>query len=769
MENIPQDVLHSTYQSALIDGPAEFLRSVANDFRDRADKERALKRKAWQSRSKELDSVDGHLTAYAEQLAAFIVNNPDGVTLVDDDADQRVAAGGPAGAEEPSAIPAPLCGDWIGDIAGKCTLYAGHGGSFHANVRTRKGVDIYQAWPIGTGIRPVSTFSTALERSEWIAVNQPLPGNTGRCASFRRADPDDQTVCGLERGHEGQHGTKTDDPLGFITWPRKHTGHVCGDVVVMPDGTALNCARELGHDGTEHHDGRYLFWPRGQGTSRLVRVCDDCNRDQHVCHGCGEPIGHFAGDCGKGCTDDPPTEITDAKITSISLGPDGITTHITAQTPDGPAKIAFTDPNPQVIVPPCGDPHDIDSESTSAQDSCMLPSKHTGKHIGYTGARWEQVAATLGEQAEQQRQAMIPGQRAESDGPVTVSVMTPAAHMVAEMKEEVSATVEGLSNPFAQPPAAPSYATMTISGSTEPEEPAVPRAEFLPPHLVPGAPRERYSVSSVDAMADCGLKFRLKYRDGVAATNISWAGVGGKAFHEVVRIIECEHAERTAQWGPDAPLLDQERSAATLWKQCFADQIAQEEESSGIPSERWRATNGGREDRAWWLHAGEDMVRKYIQWRPGFLAEGWTLLRTPAGAPAQEIEFDVAVGGPGGVMNKGFIDAAWVNQDKGTIRIVDYKSGTSDNKPFQLKTYGHALRALGALDGWKVEGAFYDARKAQWSGAPLTLSADDDAEVEYRFQSTAAADRAGIFLARPSSFCGGCEVKASCPIMAKKG
>lgn len=732
MENIPQDVLYEAFEASRADPSYDFLRLVGRHFADAAAKTRALRRKSWQSTSRELDGVADHIRAYADQLEQFGINNVNGdvITVGDDETrweDPRDTVNGET--DQPATVA-----------------------------------------PAAKGKK----------------AKPQLPGNTDRCASFRRATPDDPFVCDRDRGHEGDHMTVQGD-----TWPRTPSGHVCGDVVILHDGTALNCARPLGHDGDEHHDGRYQFWPRGVGTSRQVRTCERCNLDRHDCPGCGEPIGHYAG----ACTDcaqlvgDEPVVITDAKITSISLGPDGITTHITAQTPDGPAKIASTDPNPQVTVPPCGDGQP-GAFSPDVRDSCMLPQGHTGKHIGYTGARWEQVApaATLGEQADQMRATMIPGPRPESDGPTTVSTMTPSAVMVAEMKEEVSATVSDivepppgefppplLSNPFAAPqPAevsahlnggspAVTMAGMSIVGTTEPE---APRAEFLPPHLVPGSPRERYSVSSVDAMADCGLKFRLKYRDGVAATNISWAGVGGKAFHEVVRIIEREHAESTdGRWSAAMALLDQERTAATLWKNCFADEIEKEEASSGVPSAQWRATNGGKEGYDWWLHSGEEFVRAYIRWRPAFLAEGWTLLRQPNGETAQEIEFDVSVAG---VMNKGFIDAAWINVDKGVIRVVDYKSGTSDNKPFQLKTYGHALRQLGALGDYRVEGAFYDARKPRWAADPMVLSADDDAEVEYRFQSTAAADRAGIFLARPSSYCGGCEVKASCPIMASK-
>jgi hypothetical protein len=40
-----------------------------------------------------------------------------------------------------------------------------------------------------------------------------------------------------------------------------------------------------------------------EAVSALVYSCNECNYDRHTCPGCGEPIGHGDGDCGKDCTD----------------------------------------------------------------------------------------------------------------------------------------------------------------------------------------------------------------------------------------------------------------------------------------------------------------------------------------------------------------------------------------------------------------------------------------------------------------------------------
>jgi hypothetical protein len=739
MENIPQDVLYEAFEAGRAE-PASFLRVVGRHFADAAEKTRALRKKSWQSTSRELDGVADHIRRYAEQMEQFAANNPDGVSLVGDD-EQRA--------------------EWAAEMDADVSAV------------------------------PAKAKKEAPQ----------LPGNTGRCASFRRADPGDGAVCALERGHDGNHVTDA-----LEAWPRTHSGAVCGDVVILHDGTALNCARPLGHDGDEHYDGRYRLWPRGVGTRREMRVCERCNYDKHQCPGCGEPLNHFDDSVCDGCK--------------------------ARETDDGPIPPA-PKPNPGT-VPPCHDrQRDDDGHHHEDATVCMLPKGHTGKHIGYTGARWDQVApaATLGEQADQMRAAMIPGQRetveqlteSEFVEAAKAALASPAAVMVAEMKEEVSATVadftmgrqtehgpiepprvNGVAEQFmghaavSEPLGAPTFVgnPFLTAGGMVPEDaslignpfqaitsaiarevgalgnpfqaPPPPPAAFLPPHLVPGAAKSHQSHSSITTMEKCGLQYRLKYRDGIGDDTPAWWNVAGTAFHTIVQKIEAAHASLPIHWAPDGNLMEDERAAHAYWRETFDDLVAETERSSGRARSTWKAAKGGKEGEAFWREYGGDLARMYVAHRRRFLAEpeGWRLLSKPGGEGwAHEVEFNTTVDG---VLLKGFIDAAWISADGATILVEDFKSGSSEGDPLQPKLYGAALRALGFIGDRRVIARFYEARKGA-HGATMELTTADDAEVSYRANTAQAMDRAGIFPPSPSGYnCSTCAVKSRCPIMASR-
>lgn len=730
MDDIPQEVLYDA-RMAGTEHPVPFLTLIGQHFADMAERTRALRRKSWQSKSKELDGVAGHIRAYADQLAAFIANNPDGVSLVGE---------GETRWEDP-----------------------------------RDTVNGETDQPVAKGKK----------------AKPQLPGNTGRCASFRRANPDDTVICSRERGHEGDHSG--DDGHDVDTWPRTPSGAVCGDVVILPDGTALNCARPLGHDGDEHHDGRYQFWPRGVGTSRYVRTCERCNMDTHGCPGCGEPVGHYGVVCA-GCK---AREIDDGPIVPPAEPP------LRPMTPTELDDEALA----MAQEPPLATGDDIFPNQCSSRhdgERCMLPGApmHTGKHKGTKGTAWDQVAAepaaTLGDIAEQQRATMvIPEQRPASDpvpqlaGPEFVAAAqaaiasTPAGVLVAEMKEEVSAPVATLPNPFAPRtvteftlPAGADGGIGAVLGNPFqliPAPPVEPPAVFLPPHLVPGEPKAHQSHSSITTMEKCGLQYRLKYRDGIGDDTPAWWNVAGTAFHTVVQAIEAAYAETVAAqlvggpWDIDAPLVNQERVAASRWKAEFAELVERTEKESGKARSTWKAAKGGKEGEAFWREFGGDLARMYVGHRRKFLAEpeGWRLLNKPNGEGwAHEVEFNATVDG---VLLNGFIDSVWISADGATILIEDFKSGSSEGDPFQPKLYGAALRALGPTGGRRIVTRFYEARKGAHS-ATVELTTADDAEVSYRANTAQTMDRAGIFPPSPSGYnCSTCPVKSRCPIMATKG
>jgi hypothetical protein len=712
VDNIPGELLHAAVQHGTAGRYLDVLHIVANAHTERAAKLRAQRTRGWKSASDELDTVAAHINAFSDALVGHV------------------------------------------------ELYGADGNRLPAESPTFNGTD--------------------LETPPGKVTPAPLPGNTGRCASFRRATPGDPMVCTLERGHDGSHAAPGDDPAAdWASWPRQHSGAVCGDVVILPDGTALNCALPLGHDGDEHYDGRFRLWPRGVGTSRYVRTCQQCNTDTHACPGCGEPLGHFV-QCCEGCA----ASAADAAPVAICANSGAADTVVT----DGAHVISATigpDAAEPGTVPPCGD-----REPTMHVDatSCMLPTGHTGKHIGHTGARWERGGPTLAEQTSAAAAALtIPAPRESAE---TEPAMTPAAVLVAETKEQVTAAVSSLTGdePIGTPfpplanPFSPVVQTVGIGPGPAmgglsnpfavPAPPPEPKALLLPPHLVPGTPKPHQSVSSIQMMSECALRYRLHYRDGITGGVVGWWNVGGTAFHQTVEHIERAHAESGGSlYSTTAPVFEVESDAGAIWREMFLTQIERTHSDTDKHPTTWRAAKGGKENRAWWEASGEDMVRRYVHHRIDFLKH-WRLLTTPAGALAQEVEFFTPIE-PGAVPLKGFIDSAWISTDGTTIRVEDYKSGSSAGDVFQLKTYGAVLRAMGADGGEgdrrRIVGAFYEAR----NGKPtpdLELTAADDVEVSYRANTAAMMDAAGIFPANPSpGTCSTCSVSHACPVMAMKG
>jgi len=269
------------------------------------------------------------------------------------------------------------------------------------------------------------------------------------------------------------------------------------------------------------------------------------------------------------------------------------------------------------------------------------------------------------------------------------------------------------------------------------------------------------SVSQLQSFADCGLKYRLQRREGIAPQP-QWAFIGGRALHAAI-----EEMERQATRAPDNDWayvrasfdLDQ------LWQTHLHREMSDTMQANpDWPMDSWRASARGAEGYTWWLAEGLDMLTRYVAWRAGW-AQDWTIARTPDGAPIIEYEFVLNVDG---VPLKGVIDQAWRHRGTGQIMIVDVKAGKSKpDDDLQLRTYGQALvnasiAVPNGPDDWS--GAYWHARKGSLS-EPVPVAAPGTwAELRYRVHVMDAADRAGIHLPRPSSFCGGCSVKHACPL-----
>lgn len=479
------------------------------------------------------------------------------------------------------------------------------------------------------------------------------------------------------------------------------------------------------------------------------------------------------------------------------------------------------DTEPEAIVT-AGTPDDAElfpgqCASTSAGERCSLPGgppPHTGVHVGVRGGKWPQIDA---ERADRELAELLttpaPGARkqivASGDGYEIVATAA-AAVAVLERPADYCAQCDtdahicpGSGEPtahdgshscthpecsFYNPPAPPVADQFAKDASmTSPTTPAAPSHGFdfvttAPPAMASasmpqrvaidlfappgGAPKQEQSYSSMKTMATCGLQYRMRYRDGVAESEApAWWNVGGTAVHETIRSVERANANGTA-FDISRPAQQWEAAAAELFKAELRNQIDREAAKSGVEPGRWRAADKGKENEAWWWSKGEDMVRRYLAHREGFLSEGWQLMRGPDGQLVQEYNFHVQLGG---VPVQGYVDDAWYNPRTNAFRIRDAKSGSTAPDPFQLDVFGTAFDTLGATGGATLDAVFYDARKGELS-TPRPIGPRAAQVVAYRAQQTQAADRAGVFLPNPNTAfggaCGLCPFKRVCPAVA---
>lgn len=618
----------------------------------------------------------------------------------------------------------------------------------------------------------------------------PAAGEAPRCASFRRATPDDQTLCTLERGHGGDHMSDASH-LGPHVWPRRHSGVVCGDVIGSADrpGVTLNCELPLGHDGDQHWSAGYL-WPRGvnprpvvEGPRPLVAypgmathgepvaACDSLMTEEgpRCSLGQGHPGLHQASD-DSGTTWEwaiaQPTLSAEERAAMTEGAPP---VHVVDRIDSVRDVSLATDPLPGqeiVSVTAVPEPYDGQCASTEGDDRCMLPGAHTGRHTGRQGswARAEPAAID----AAGTEPIVVPVQRE----PVAAEQIVREAEQIVSgaLESMVPAAAGGVKGaipwPGFTPPEAtpipvptPVAALAALSFATSGELPRRPL------RLDGHTPRAHQSVSSINTMSDCGLKYRFTYHDKLPETP-AWWNVGGTAGHETIRMIEGWAASGQTVFapGPGATLLEQQQEAGKLYLEQLEYQACKVEAESGKPRSTWRAANKGSEGEEFWRTKGDDFIRSYVAQRADWLAE-WQLVRMFDGNLAQEVEF---LEDFGGVAMKGYIDSVWRHRtDPSRVAVVDYKFGRDPGDSFQLDTYGEVLTSLPSelfgAQGLKVEGRYYMARKGTHTAAePLGGKRD---LIAYRAQATAAADAAGIFLPRVSTFCNSCPFRAQCPVV----
>ena len=308
--------------------------------------------------------------------------------------------------------------------------------------------------------------------------------------------------------------------------------------------------------------------------------------------------------------------------------------------------------------------------------------------------------------------------------------------------------------PKGQPGVAPGASQPPLNYAAAPMAPARdPAATALDPFSTPRGVHR--SVSQVTSYHECGMRYRLERLEQAYETP-AWWYIGGDTFHETVRWWETEHANGRTHNADDTA-----RKFELVW----ADQLAKTilENPNVRPSE-FRAARAGTEDRDWWKDHGPTMAADYVTGQHGRETE---ILRLDGDTLALELGFVVDIGG---IEIKGFIDQVLVYPSTGHVLVRDHKTGSSmPEDPLQRQVYALGLRHAFGIDR-PMWGAYWRARRTSKTPAGETklIRLDDPAMeslVSWRIAEMDRAERAGFYPVRPSSLCGSCGVRGSCPIM----
>jgi CRISPR/Cas system-associated exonuclease Cas4 (RecB family) len=256
------------------------------------------------------------------------------------------------------------------------------------------------------------------------------------------------------------------------------------------------------------------------------------------------------------------------------------------------------------------------------------------------------------------------------------------------------------------------------------------------------------------------MRYRLERRDGITELP-AWALVAGRAFHETIREWE------TAAAGDVVPSAD---AAAERFPHHLAEETAETVIKTGIGPHEWRASGRvsqaypDKENRAWWLDKGPEMVAQYVLAQAG--RESETLRLVDGTTLALELGFMLHL--PGLAPLKGFIDQVLYFPRTDQIIVRDYKSGSQvPVDRLQLQMYRLALEDCFGITARAWWGDYWDARKGKATrGYNLTDRSRVEAAVRYRVSVMDTAERQGLYLPNPGNNCSACGVRSHCPAMS---
>lgn len=260
------------------------------------------------------------------------------------------------------------------------------------------------------------------------------------------------------------------------------------------------------------------------------------------------------------------------------------------------------------------------------------------------------------------------------------------------------------------------------------------------------------SVSQINQFTRCPMAYKLSRIDKVWARPAAWLPQG-TAFHAVA-----EEFERRFDGSLPLDLAE----AQEMFKHEYAKEIGRY--TADTPNFEWWFWSGpycGERDVERRYEIGLEQVEKFVTWRTTVGQEIWV---TPDGKPAIELAFKIELDG---ILVRGFIDAVIVLPG-GSLRVRDYKTGSSPGDDFQLGVYALAVELMYGVR--PLTGDYFMAGKKGQPAkptAPYDLSHWTREAVTARFHEVEAEIQAGEFEARPEpSKCGFCDVNYHCPVFS---
>lgn len=369
-----------------------------------------------------------------------------------------------------------------------------------------------------------------------------------------------------------------------------------------------------------------------------------------------------------------------------------------------------------------------------------------------------ELLATLPVESNETPEPKPAGELMQPELPIPNSVISspPAIDALAQ------AIASGAFVPFPDTLASPPIPTTLLAPAFTPKV-RMTWAEFAS-RLDALEPSKQGSFSTINDLADCGLKYALTRmgRQGIVdAPAPAWWEIGGSAFHSAVQVIESTMLASSAGM-PNF-------NAEAAWLSHFEAAIIEAESKSKVVRTLFRAADKGKENYDWWRVHGPQLLANYIEYWAPRRAAGWGILVLPDGRPGLEIELTLNLDGWPFVC---VVDQIW-RTPMGGVHIDDMKAGkSSPSATLQLGGYAHAVAeaiwgAEYAYAGAHVSGAYYKAREASHDGEVHDLLARHPrAELQMLARSARSMIESKAFLPRVSDWGGGCSScghRAICP------